>query len=834
MNGLIHKGQTLIAVIAFLFSAFFFSSPVCSQETQDDAVKTQETSSEEAPLSESDKKEEPQTVSMDQKEEESSEASSPVKEKELSSEQSSAEASVVSSDTLVINAWEASSNGNFEKLDEVLNTVLELFGEKAEEQQDSLNGFPPRGKEKEYQELNDVATIHFIKAEALMNHGRVEECVVLFEKTIKAYSWGQGYDPRMGVYWSVADKSQASINVMQGNVPETDPGHVDEALETLPSIHTPGTEQIVNYMRFGEFLDVGTPNYRYKTNDPQALSDAVGEGIYPNTGALLKDPGYKKAEEEGRLKGDHWDFVHSSDLEAAFYKWANAPEPWGMRLFYLGHILEKAGMYYEAIKAYHSIIIHFPKTVGWTYWQTPWYPAQAAVAKIKHIVRSHPELGLKVKWMGVKVTNGFDNDVSNDVIVTYPGVVTKKSGWDYIKEKFNLDTPHVPLGKVKRTVGEGKVQLVQYENGHWQMLVEGKPYIMRGMTYTPTRIGQSPDKGTLKSWMDEDINKNGLPDGPYDSWVDANRNNKQDPDEPVVGDFQLMKELGVNAIREYHQSYHMNKKVLRKMYEDYGFRVIMGDFLGKYTLGSGATWFEGTDYENPQHQKNMMASVREMVMEFKDEPYILLWVLGNENNYGVASNADKKPEIYFKFVNEVAKMIKSLDPDHPVALCNGDTLYLDVFAKYAPDVDIYAANVYRGNYGFGAFWEQVFDSSEKPAFITEYGCPAYAKHLTRDEAEEAQAGYQRGNWLDIEANTAGRSDGIGNALGGFVFQWLDEWWKNYEPFYHDKTSDAIGPFPSGYYYEEWFGIVGQGNGSDSPFLRQPRKSYFAYKEMWNK
>ena len=89
--------------------------------------------------------------------------------------------------------------------------------------------------------------------------------------------------------------------------------------------------------------------------------------------------------------------------------------------------------------------------------------------------------------------------------------------------------------------------------------------------------------------MYEDTNKNGLADGPYDSWVDKNKNDVQDPDEPVVGDFQLMKEMGVNTIREYHQPFQPNKEILRDMYEKHGIRVVLGDFLGKYALGSGAT-----------------------------------------------------------------------------------------------------------------------------------------------------------------------------------------------------------------------------------------------------
>lgn len=737
----------------------------------------------------------------------------------------------ISSSELVHQGWDASSKGDLKRLGELVEKTLVLYGEAAKEEAAQLTKFPERGKEKNYQALNDVATMLFIQAEAYMNYGKKEEAIALFQDIIGYYRWAQAWDPSRGSFWSVAEKSQNSIDVMTGKVEEF-PEEPEKGLVTKPVLTKKGTEDIINYKKYGQFLNVGTPKYEYKIHDPGGLAKATGEGIYPNTASILRNPGYKKAVEQGRLEGSPWDFVNTDDLEAALYKWIPAKEPSGIRLFYIGMIFEKAKMYYEAIKAYHAIVVHFPKTVGWTYWQTPWYPAQAAAAKIKYLIRVHPELELQITWMKIAIDNSFDNDINNDVFHVYPGVISKKSSWDKLREKWFPKQTKVKLGKVKTTRGRGKVQVVQYENGHWRLMVQGRPYEIHGMNYSPTKIGQSPDKGTLVSWMEEDDNHNGLPDSPYDSWVDKNLNNQQDADEPTVGDFQLMKELGVNTLRLYHQAYKMNKDVMRRMFERYDIRVAMGDFLGKYTLGSKATWLEGTDYENPVHQKNMMDSVKNMVMEYKDEPYLLFWVLGNENNYGVASNADKKPEAYFKFVNEVTKMIKSMDPDHPVAVCNGDTLFLDVFAKNAPDIDLFGANIYRGNYGFGAFWSQVSEAAGRPAFITEYGCPAYAKHLTRDEGEEQQANYHKGNWLDIEDNMAGHSEGSGNALGGFVFQWVDEWWKNYEPFYHDRKSDAIGPFPGGYYYEEWFGLTGQGKGTHSPFLRQLRKSYFTYQEMW--
>jgi beta-glucuronidase len=383
----------------------------------------------------------------------------------------------------------------------------------------------------------------------------------------------------------------------------------------------------------------------------------------------------------------------------------------------------------------------------------------------------------------------------------------------------------VNLGGVKRRLGGKKVQFVQYANGHWRMMVDGKPYMIKGVTYAPTKLGQTPDKGTLENWMFQ------KDDSMHKAWADKNRNNIQDPDEPTAGDFQLMKEMGVNTVRVY-DNLEINKELLRELYAKYGIRVIMGNYVGKYAIGSGADWKDGTDYENPVHLANMMKKIEQTVRDLKDEPFILMWLLGNENNYGVASNADKKPEAYFKFINDVAKMIKKIDPHHPVALCNGDTLFVDVMAKLAPQIDAYGGNVYRGDYGFGSYWDEVRETADRPAFITEYGAPAYSKFASLEDAEAAQADYHQGSWMDIMANSAGRAEGEGNSVGGIAFEWLDEWWKNYEPTKHDTKADVIGPFAGGYYFEEWFGLIGQGDGSQSPLLRQLRRAYFIYQKAW--
>ncbi len=718
-------------------------------------------------------------------------------------------------------SWAASNRANYAEIEKISQAILAQYEQEAMAQSAGLLAFPARDKVEQYQTMNDLSTALFVRSEALMQQGRTEEAIAAFEQLIKDYPYGQSWDPSRGAYWSVAEKSQESINIMKG----IESGEVrKEVSATRPVLAIAGLDGVVDYRKYGTFSGIGTRDYKFTMTNPTPLAVAIGEGIYPNTGDVLKNPRYKEVFHEARLNGTHWDFVNTKDLEAAYLKWATAAEAPGIKLFYTALTFEKAGMLLEAVKAYHALVVHFPRSVGMTYWQTPWYPAQAAVGKIKNILRQNPSLGLEYASGKVQVINGDDNDVANDVFVIWPGVVQKSAGGEMTKRQ---------LGKGRRFLGGKKTKLVQYESGDWRMFVNGKPYMIKAITYGPTKVGQSPDKGTMESWMVQDSNKNGKLDSPYDSWVDRNRNNIQDADEPVVGDFQLMKEMGINTLRIYHHPTAVEKAVLREMYDNYGIMVIMGDFIGKYTIGSGAAWADGTDYENIEHQRKMLDSVEGMVHEYKNEPYILMWLLGNENNYGVASNADKKPDVFYKFANMVAKRIKEIDPDRPVAICNGDILFLKKFAKHAPNVDIFGANVYRGDYGFASFWDEVRRVVNKPAFITEYGAPAYSKQVSLEEAENEQASYHKGAWLDIMANSAGYMNGEGNAIGGVPFEWMDEWWKNYEPARHDTKADVIGPFIGGYYFEEWFGIIGQGDGKSSPFLRDLRKTYYLYKELWN-
>lgn len=737
----------------------------------------------------------------------------------------------VSSEELVSRARDAYDARTYEDALNFAQQCIDTYKDEAMRQQAGLQSMPRDSERiKSVSVLNDVALAYFLQGEAYRKIDKKDEAVKAFKTVVQKFKYAQAWDMR-GWYWSIAEKAQEAIDQIEP--PAAAPRVYANVAPTKIVLNDPGKEAVVDYAKYGEFTGVGTENFKYVIKDQEGLSVAVGEGIYPNTSSVRWDPEFKKAMKEKRLEGTPWEFVHSPDLEAAFLKWATSSEPTGVRLYYTGMMLEKSGLIPQAIKAYYAVLVHYPGAAGWTYFKTPWYVAQASIGKIKYLLRKNPQMGLRLEGANVRIINGFDNIISNDKVICNPGKFVKVNNF---LEQFR-QKPATDSLTIRRRLGNGRVHLVQYETGDWQLIVDGKPYVIHGVTYAATRVGQSPDDGTLTSWMEDDFNHNGKADGPYDAFVDRNRNNKQDRDEPSVGDFTLMKEMGVNTIRVYHHPKPVKKEVLRDMYRNYGIRVVMGDFLGKYALGSGAKWNPGTDYTDEEQKKNMMDSVLNMVREFKDEPFVLFWLLGNENVYGYACNADKEPEAFYRFASEVAAKIKEIDPDHPVALCNGDVLYLDKFGRFATNIDIFGANAYRGEFGFGSFWQQVKEEADKPAFITEYGCSAYVQNAdekkARDEGDQVQAEYLAGSWEDIEDNMA-FGGGAGNSLGGIAFEWLDEWWKAYEPAQHDWKGNWVGPFPDGTMHEEWLGLFGQGDGKMSPFLREPRRVYDMYKRAWKR
>ena len=121
--------------------------------------------------------------------------------------------------------------------------------------------------------------------------------------------------------------------------------------------------------------------------------------------------------------------------------------------------------------------------------------------------------------------------------------------------------------EARRIVEErgGKVKVVKYDDGTWQLLVEGKPYFIKGLIFTPVKIGEAPCIATMRDWMSYDDDNDGRNDIAFQTWLDKNKNNIKDPWEKTEGDFKLLKEMGCNTIRLYHVP--SNNPVVKDIYK---------------------------------------------------------------------------------------------------------------------------------------------------------------------------------------------------------------------------------------------------------------------------
>ncbi len=406
---------------------------------------------------------------------------------------------------------------------------------------------------------------------------------------------------------------------------------------------------------------------------------------------------------------------------------------------------------------------------------------------------------------------------------------------------------------------EAKVVTKKDENGNWQLLVNGEPYFIKGMLYSPVKIGEDPNNASLRDWMYYDDDGDSINDVAYQTWIDANRNNYKDDNESAIGDFELLKQMGANTIRLYHipsndpslgdiyktnsgievqYDHSVNKELLRDLNNTFGIKAIMGSFLGSWTIGSGASWDEGTDYNNPTHRENIKKSVRAMVMDNKDEPYVLFWALGNENNMAEWSkcNAKQNPEVYAKFVNELAQMIHALDPNHPVAVIDGEDGYamLKQYALHGKDIDIIGYNTYRSEVSFQIFIKEIRSIFDRPLYIAETGKYAYGR---KGEDEKQQFDAIRNAWRTIVRSSAPYAENslalkeTGNAIGVTFFDWHDRWYMDRLPNKHNEGTRSW-PGTDIMIHEEWFGIMSLGEGGDS-LMRQPREAYDYLKGVWN-
>jgi len=139
------------------------------------------------------------------------------------------------------------------------------------------------------------------------------------------------------------------------------------------------------------------------------------------------------------------------------------------------------------------------------------------------------------------------------------------------------------------------------------ILVNGKEFFIKGMNwdYFPTGTNYS-----------------------YSLW------NQSDATIKAALDYEmgLLKHMGVNTIRQYTG---IPAKWITYIYKEHGIFTILNHTFGRYGLTVNNAWIPNIDYGASDIQAILLREVTDMVKEYQNTPGLLLFLLGNENNYGL-------------------------------------------------------------------------------------------------------------------------------------------------------------------------------------------------------
>jgi len=314
-------------------------------------------------------------------------------------------------------------------------------------------------------------------------------------------------------------------------------------------------------------------------------------------------------------------------------------------------------------------------------------------------------------------------------------------------------------------------------------------------------------------------------------------------------DFGLMKAAGFNAIRTFST---IPPEWVTYIYREHGIMTVINPLMGRYGYSIGGKWIPFTDYSDPLTRETLKRDMVEIVRTYKDVPGVLMFAFGNESNYGLSWSSFEienlpegeretaKARHLYSLFNEVIAAGKAVAPNHLFTIVNGDIQYIDLIAEYGKDFDLLGVNVYRGP-SFTNLWSEVRKKLDLPVVFFEFGSDAFnARRFEEDQ--RSQALVLKDQWQEMYNKAWGNGE-EGNSIGGFVFEWRDEWWKYLQIENLDKQDTNASWSNQAYLFdwaegknnmnEEWFGIAALGlPNADGVYEARPRMAYDVLSEVF--
>ncbi len=173
----------------------------------------------------------------------------------------------------------------------------------------------------------------------------------------------------------------------------------------------------------------------------------------------------------------------------------------------------------------------------------------------------------------------------------------------------------------------------------------------------------------------------------------------------------------------------------------------------------------GFDYNNPTAVAAQLERLRADVLKYKDDPAVLFWGIGNELNLEYTN-----PKVW-DAVNDIAKMIHEVDPNHPTStvLAGLNQKEVDYIKAQCPAIDILSINTYAG---LAAIPEQVRKTGwAGPYVVAEWGPTGHWESpVTPWKASVEETSSQKAAVYQSRYEASVAKDKT-QCLGTYVFLW---------------------------------------------------------------
>jgi hypothetical protein len=265
--------------------------------------------------------------------------------------------------------------------------------------------------------------------------------------------------------------------------------------------------------------------------------------------------------------------------------------------------------------------------------------------------------------------------------------------------------------EVSRPAGPAKVE-VRNLGGHWKLLVNGKPFFIKGagLEFGDQEKLAAAGGNSFRTWRPDNARETG----------------QQTLDRALKNGLYVT--MGLDVARSRH----------------------------------------GFDYNDDQAVAKQLREIKAQVVKYKDHPALLMWDIGNELNLD-----SHNPKVW-NAVNDISKMIHQVDPNHPTttSIAGISKDLVDQIKIRAPDLDLLSVQSYADIVNLP---KRLRESGwDGPYAVTEWGATGHWECGKTDWGAPIEDGSSvKADFYKKRYEIAVASDKT-QCLGSYVFLWAQK------------------------------------------------------------